>query len=119
MEGSLPHANLYRRKMGFGVPIGPWFRGPLRELLRDSLLAEQALRRDYFEPAVVRTLVDDHLAGRKDYAHQLWALVMLEQWYRTFIDGSPPHDAPSDAGLSGSRPGRVRRDDQALPSSSA
>jgi len=103
MEDRLPRENLYRTKMGFGVPIGPWFRGPLRELLRDSLLAEKALARRYFEPSVIRRLVDDHLAGRQDYAHQLWALVMLEQWHRTFVDGHLGVSAPVESALSDSR----------------
>jgi asparagine synthase (glutamine-hydrolysing) len=99
MEGILPEGNLYRQKMGFGVPLGPWLRGPLRDLVRDSLLDGRALSRGYFAPAVVHILVDDHLADRRDYAHQLWALIMLEQWHRSFIDGSLPLEGPPSVGL--------------------
>jgi asparagine synthase (glutamine-hydrolysing) len=81
----LPPENLNRRKMGFGVPVGQWFRGPLGELLGDALLSEQSLKRGYFREAEVRRLVDQHLAGRADYSFQLWSLVMLELWHRELI----------------------------------
>jgi asparagine synthase (glutamine-hydrolysing) len=77
----LPAENLKRPKMGFGVPIGHWFRGSLQGFLRETLLSERATRRGLFQPAAVRRLVDDHTAGRADYAHQLWTLLMLEMWF--------------------------------------
>jgi asparagine synthase (glutamine-hydrolysing) len=82
----LPPENVNRRKMGFGVPVGQWFRGPLRELLRDSLLSQQSLKRGYFREPEVRRLVDEHLERRADHSFQLWNLVMLELWHREFID---------------------------------
>ncbi|HEY8461044.1 MAG TPA: asparagine synthase-related protein, partial [Blastocatellia bacterium] len=81
----LPPQNANRRKMGFGVPIGQWFRGPLRDLLRDALLSPVALGRGYFREPEVRRLVDEHLERRADHASQLWSLLMLELWHREFI----------------------------------
>ena len=77
----LPSENLKRPKMGFGVPVGHWFRGPLQGFLREVLLSEKASRRGLFRPAAVLRLVDEHTAGRADYAHQLWTLLMLELWF--------------------------------------
>jgi asparagine synthase (glutamine-hydrolysing) len=82
---SLPPENVNRRKMGFGVPIGQWFRGPLRNLLRDALLSEQSIKRGYFKELEVRRLVSDHLESRADNSFQLWNLLMLELWHREFI----------------------------------
>ena len=82
----LPAENLKRAKMGFGVPIGHWFRGEMKEFLRETLLAEQSLRRGYFKPETVTRLVEDHITGRRDHAHQLWTLLMLELWFKRFID---------------------------------
>ena len=78
----LPPENVNRRKMGFGVPVGQWFRGPLDELLRDALLSKQSLERGYFRETEVRRLVDQHLASRADYSFQLWSLLILELWRR-------------------------------------
>src|SRR6185295_5403572 len=54
----LPAENLDRRKMGFGVPIGHWFRGKLQPFLRETLLAEASLRRGLFRPEAVKRLVE-------------------------------------------------------------
>jgi asparagine synthase (glutamine-hydrolysing) len=81
----LPPENVHRRKMGFGVPVGQWFRGPLRDFLRDALLSKPALDRGYFHAAEVRRLVDSHLAGRADFSFQLWNLLMLELWHQEYI----------------------------------
>src|SRR5262249_35909141 len=56
LKGMLPPENLVRTKMGFGVPIGQWLRGELREFLRGALLSEQAARREYFKPEMVRLI---------------------------------------------------------------
>jgi asparagine synthase (glutamine-hydrolysing) len=82
----LPAENLNRRKMGFGVPIGHWFRGRLEGFLRETLLSDKALGRGLFRPEAVRRMVELHTEGRMDYAHQLWTLLMLELWFERFID---------------------------------
>jgi asparagine synthase (glutamine-hydrolysing) len=82
----LPAENLNRRKMGFGVPIGHWFRGRLQPFLRETLLAEVALKRGLFKPEAVKQLVELHTRGERDYSHQLWTLLMLELWFQRFID---------------------------------
>ena len=86
LKGLLPDETLTRRKMGFGVPISHWFRVELKGFLSDTILSDKALGRGYFTPGVVRRLVDEHAAGRRDYAPQLWTLLMLELWHREFID---------------------------------
>jgi asparagine synthase (glutamine-hydrolysing) len=82
----LPAENLDRRKMGFGIPIGPWFRGQLQPFLRATLLTESALKRGLFKPEAVKQLVELHTRGERDYSHQLWTLLMLELWFQRFID---------------------------------
>ena len=82
----LPSENLKRRKMGFGVPIGHWFRGKMQPFLREVVLSEKALRRGMFKPEAVRQLVELHTRGERDYSHQLWTLLMLELWFNRFID---------------------------------
>ncbi len=82
----LPAENLDRRKMGFGVPIGHWFRGKLQPFLRETILSESALKRGLFRPEAVRRLVELHTRSERDYSHQLWTLLMLELWYQRFID---------------------------------
>ena len=82
----LPAENLKRSKMGFGVPIGHWFRGEMRAFLQQTLLSEKSLGRGLFKPATVKRLVEDHTASRRDYSHQLWTLLMLELWFERFID---------------------------------
>jgi asparagine synthase (glutamine-hydrolysing) len=81
----LPPENVNRRKMGFGVPVGQWFRGPLRDLLCDALISPSSLGRGYFREPEVRRLVDEHLGRRADHSFQLWNLLMLELWHREFI----------------------------------
>jgi asparagine synthase (glutamine-hydrolysing) len=82
----VPVENLTRPKMGFGVPIGYWFRGAMQPFLRETLLSEKALRRGFFNPEEVRRLVAEHVSGKRDYANQLWTLLMLEMWFQRFID---------------------------------
>ncbi len=81
----LPAENLYRRKMGFGVPVGAWMRGELRPLLEDLLLAPGARILAYFEAPALRRLVQAHLRGTQDHSFRLWALLCLELWQREFV----------------------------------
>lgn len=86
----LPPENVHRRKMGFGVPIGEWFRGPMRGLLCDSLLSERSLNRGYFRPDEVKRLVSQHLEKQADHSSKLWSLLMLELWHREMVDAPTP-----------------------------
>ncbi|MDD4878954.1 MAG: asparagine synthase-related protein, partial [Candidatus Omnitrophica bacterium] len=86
VKGLLPEENIQRRKMGFGMPVGQWFRGELRDYLRDTVLSGRSLKRGYFNPAAVKRIVEDHISGKKDYALQLWAILMLELWHEKFMD---------------------------------
>jgi len=79
----LPPQLLTRSKMGFGVPIDHWFRGPLRQLVHDSLLSKRFLDRGIVFPDFVRYLLREHDRGRRDNHHQMYALLMLELWFET------------------------------------
>ncbi|NOT61639.1 MAG: asparagine synthase (glutamine-hydrolyzing) [Acidobacteria bacterium] len=80
----LPPENVNRRKMGFGVPVGTWFRGPLKDLLCDALLASDSRTRELLRADVVERLVTQHVSGQADHAFKLWNLLMLELWRREF-----------------------------------
>jgi asparagine synthase (glutamine-hydrolysing) len=82
----LPAENVQRRKMGFGVPVGEWFRGDLKSLLQDALLSEASHKRNYFNPKLLHALVSNHLERRQDNGSLLWNLLMLELWHREFLD---------------------------------
>jgi asparagine synthase (glutamine-hydrolysing) len=79
----LPAWVFKRKKMGFAVPIGEWFRGELRPMLRDHLFAADAFGRSHFNMKVVQRLVDEHEREKVDHSQRLYALLMLELWWRT------------------------------------
>src|SRR5256714_1381546 len=82
----VPEENLNRAKMGFGVPIGHWFRGTMQPFLRETLLSEKALSRGLFNRDRVKQLIDQHVANKINHEHRLWSLLMLELWFERFID---------------------------------
>jgi asparagine synthase (glutamine-hydrolysing) len=85
----LPPALLTRPKMGFGVPLDRWFRGPLRELTWDTLTGKRFLERGIVEPGFVRYLLEEHASGRRGNQHQIYGLLMLELWRRNLEE--PAH----------------------------
>jgi asparagine synthase (glutamine-hydrolysing) len=82
----VPREVLYRKKMGFGVPLTHWLRGELKEFLRETLLSEKSLRRGLMKPGAVRQMVDEHTGGERDHVAKLWTLLMLELWFQKFVD---------------------------------
>ncbi|MFT4517664.1 MAG: asparagine synthase (glutamine-hydrolyzing) [Halioglobus sp.] len=78
LEPHLPHDVLYRPKMGFGVPIGNWFRGPLKKRLQESLLDGQLAQTGLFNQKYLQQLVTDHQSGRREYSAPLWSLMMFQ-----------------------------------------
>lgn len=85
---------LNRPKQGFGVPIGDWFRGELKDFTRDMLLGDRALARGWFNRAYLETLLNEHNQRTQAHEYRLWALLMLEVWARTFLDQQNPLDGP-------------------------
>jgi asparagine synthase (glutamine-hydrolysing) len=76
--------------MGFGVPIDRWFRHELKSELRAVLLDPISLSRGLFRPEAVAALIDEHVRGVRDHAYRLWALLMLELWFRHHMDARTP-----------------------------
>ena len=88
LTGVVPDAILRRGKMGFGVPVGNWMRGPLRDMVADHVLAASSFTRGLVREVEARRLVDEHTAGSADHTPLLWALLMLELWHREVASAS-------------------------------
>lgn len=82
----LPEVILKRKKMGFGIPVSRWFRNELKEYVYDVLMDDKTIRRGYFKKGSIKRLLDEHVALRYDHSAKIWALLLLETWFRVFID---------------------------------
>ena len=87
MEPMLPDEVLYRPKMGFSVPLARWFRGPLKQRVRDAVLGDRLAATGWFNPETLRQLVDSHQSGVSDHSAPLWTLLMFEAFLRNVVDG--------------------------------
>jgi asparagine synthase (glutamine-hydrolysing) len=88
LEPYLPSEILYRPKMGFAVPLGRWFRGPLRQPLRDAVLGPVLAETGWFNAGYLHRLVEDHQAGLHDHSPALWTLLMFESFLRNLMMGA-------------------------------
>lgn len=85
MEPQLPDDVLYRPKMGFAVPLARWFRGPLRERVRSSLLKGQLADSGMFDHATILRLIEQHESGVRDHSTPLWTLLMYDAFLRNVM----------------------------------
>jgi asparagine synthase (glutamine-hydrolysing) len=83
----IPRAILTRPKMGFPVPFGVWVKDRWNDVAREVLTDARTRERGLMDTAAVSQLLDDHRGGRSPGGDAIWALLNLELWYRTFIDG--------------------------------
>ena len=74
--------------MGFSVPLARWFRGPLRQRVRESLLGPRMAATGWFNREYLEHLVDAHNAGTRDYSAPIWTLLMFEAFLRQVVDGA-------------------------------
>jgi asparagine synthase (glutamine-hydrolysing) len=92
LERHLPNDLLYRPKMGFAVPLTSWFRGPLRQQMRDAVLGPTLRDLDIFEFATIERMVDQHQSGFRDFSAPLWSLLMFESSLRGILGRRPRVD---------------------------
>jgi asparagine synthase (glutamine-hydrolysing) len=95
MRGVLPERILRRRKMGFPVPFAQWMRGEWRSVAEEVLLDRRTHERGLVNTPAVAALLRAHGAGRRNGGDAIWALLNLELWYRTFIDGAGVQTLPT------------------------
>lgn len=78
----IPKSIFQRKKMGFGIPIGGWFRNELKPMVHDTLLSNDSRISAFFRPEAVAELVKAHEESRHNHGYRLWNLLILEKWLR-------------------------------------
>lgn len=95
----IPSELLHRRKQGFQLPLVEWMRSEMKDQFLRVLLEPRTLHRGYFKPEAVRTLVNEHVQGRRNRSGLLWRMLVLELWHRNFMESpanwAAPHPAPA------------------------
>lgn len=85
-EKMLPSEVIYRPKMGFAIPISEWINNQWREMSHELVLSKRALQRGNFNHQFLERIMDEHRRGRRNHSSTIWALMVLEMWYRKYID---------------------------------
>ena len=82
----LPTELIHRPKMGFAIPLDRWINNEWRELSHDLVIGSRAMERANFNPRYLKWIMAEHRSGRRNHSKSIWALMVLEIWYRAFID---------------------------------
>src|SRR5207247_7974199 len=90
LQRRLPDEHLRAPKRGFVGPTAAWLRNELRGVIEDELAPARLQRLGYFDPTVVRGLLDDHFSRRHNRAGILWALLCFSIWHRGYVETPPP-----------------------------
>lgn len=85
MEELLPKEILYRGKEGFSIPIKNWLKNELKPMMMDTLSPEKIKREGFFNSNYVDTLINEHLSGKENHSHRLWALMIFGRWYDIYM----------------------------------
>jgi asparagine synthase (glutamine-hydrolysing) len=85
LRGILPAEIVDRPKKGFGIPVARWFRGPLKELLLDTLNRDAVRRHGLFRWEPIQALLQEHLDGRADHRKELWTLFIFQRWHDAWV----------------------------------
>ncbi len=86
MRPMLPADIINRRKHGFGVPIGEWFKSDLKGYATEVFQDQKTKQRGYFNTEFIQSMLDEHQKGIQDYSPQLWSLLIFELWCREYLD---------------------------------
>ena len=111
LDKRVPRSIIERKKSGFAAPIAEWLRGPLAPMTNELLLDGRLRNRGIFNDREVTRLWREHRSRQADHEHRLWQLVMLELWFREFID------RPGGTGQQTALAGRAAADPVAAPMS--
>jgi asparagine synthase (glutamine-hydrolysing) len=81
----VPRKMIDRPKMGFGVPVGDWLRGPLRDWAENLLDPDRLRREGVLDAAMVERHWQEHLSGRRNWSYRLWAVLMFQAWKEKWL----------------------------------
>ena len=105
LQPHVPDGALYRPKQGFAVPLAAWFRGPLRQRMRDTVLGPTLRATQLFDMGYIEQLVERHVAGAYDHSAVLWTLSMFEAFLQNSHERPRPARQAARWELAGVQPG--------------
>jgi asparagine synthase (glutamine-hydrolysing) len=85
-QNILPHEIIFRKKMGFSVPLADWFRGELKGFSYNLICNKQSGLSHFFNIKTIEELWDEHQSGNRKYSMTLWSLLMFELWFKEFMN---------------------------------
>ena len=85
MENLLPDDTLYRKKMGFSVPLASWLKNEIATIARDKLLINNEGLCQFFKTDEVKKMWEQHQNGSRDYSNELWSMLVFQLWWDRYI----------------------------------